>query len=466
VFQTERSDTGSEYSHRAPLDAYPQDMSIAGRQRLAFVMALGIGALWASLHLRGSYMFYDEWSIIELILHHPARSLVFHTHNGHMWVLASLIYRLQLHGWGLRSHWFINAVMVASLVALHAALHRLLRALSVSFLTALLLSGAIAYLGIAAQNIVFAVQFSLVLSIALAATAMGTVLGGPPTPRSLVAVALLAAASVLVENGGSLVLVPALTVLVFGLWGRRATVALLPAWTIAAAWQLLTPAGPSYPASFGDRLRFATRLLLASAGGLFGQAERVGAVVLVVMSAVVGTAWVTGRLSSRDRWVVVGGVVSTVCVIGAIAQSRAGLPGFVDFTDYNRYLQCVALPLTIACTPAFVAYWHDRPAVGPLVAAAMLVLGVAPLQSYAATFHAWNHSTRLGVHDVTVVLRDRCPSGAGPVLESSPLGVLGPQITGTLIADLLRRGMLDTPADGMLDPSVDRAVLKALCPGG
>lgn len=459
-------------------------MTTERRERLMYAALYGVvlllGAAWAVQHLRGSYFFYDEWSIVGHILHRSAPSLVFQEHNGHLWVLASLMYRIQLNGWGVQSHWFINLMLVGSLVALHAALTRLLRVLSLAPTTAVLLAGALTYLGLAGQNIVFAVQFSLALSLALGAALVGTVMRGAATPRARVLIAVLAAASVLVENGGSLVLLPMATVLLFGLrdvWGRRSVLLVVPAWAVAALWHVVAPEGPTFDASWGRRAWFALHLLLVSAGSLVGRTGTAGIVVIAVMVGVVFVSWRQGWLDARAKWLVAGAIASLAAVIGAITMARAGLPNIADFQDYNRYLQCVALPLAIASVAPITACWRHRPvrwglrsrvslAVAPAFAVAMFVVGMAPLRWYDQRFDVWNAMTRREVHDAAVVLRDGCPSGAAPDLTSRPLRDLAPMLPAYEIADLIDQGYLDVPSDELINDDPDTGVLGPLCPVG
>ncbi|MEQ1700389.1 MAG: hypothetical protein ABMA25_09775 [Ilumatobacteraceae bacterium] len=69
-----------------------------------------------------------------------------------------------------------------------------------------------------------------------------------------------------------------------------------------------------------------------------------------------------------------------------------------------------------------------------------------------------------------VIVRDGCPSGAGPDPSSAPVGVVSPQITTWMLIALTQRGALDAPAgvelDDLADDPLAASVLAAMCPGG
>jgi hypothetical protein len=109
----------------------------------------------------------------------------------------------------------------------------------------------------------------------------------------------------------------------------------------------------------------------------------------------------------------IAGTIATVLETTALAQSRAGLPG-VNFIDFNRYLQSVALPSTLALVPAFATIgrtWLARrphleqsrvvPCIAPTLAVAAFILGVEPMRSYQISTQLLRELIQRGALDST-----------------------------------------------------------------
>jgi len=442
------------------------------------VAVLAAGALWAALHLRGSYFLYDEWSMIERVSHRSVWSGMTASFNGHLWMAQYWVYRVQVSAFGVDSHAFVCGVFVVSLVLLHAAVAAVLRAARLRVLDVVLLGGLLTYLGASSQNMLFAVQVSPTLSAAAGFGAVALTLGGPsslrePSWRRAAAVGTLLLACVAVDSGVALGLVVCCAIVAGGLWRSLRVAALAPAVLLLAGWYAFGDLGPRFPASVGARAAFARRLLLQSAGSVVGGGQIVGAVLLLASAIVLGQGARRRHVHGPVAVLAIGGVVAALVTTVGIAQSRAGLKGFT-FVDFNRYLSNVALPLYVGLVPAVAvavrAWWHsrERPGGSVLVAlpavcvAVAFALGLSPLWHYARGFTAWNRSVHMKVQAATVVIRDGCPSGAAPVPASQPAGVLSPQISTALLRELLQRGALHAPTGPAFDPNVT----IAMCPDG
>jgi hypothetical protein len=423
------------------------------------------GAAWAAWTLRHSYFFYDEWDMVERALRQPAWDGMLASFNGHLWMLQYWIYRLQVRAFGVDDHVFVSAVFVLALVALHASVAWLLRVSGLSATSATLLGGLLTYLGAASQNFAFAIQLSPALSLAAAVSATAIVVGGHPSPRRVGTVAALLLAAVAIDSGTALGGLTLAAVATIGAWRGPARLAIVPAVVVLTAWIALTPHGPTSAAGIDVQLRFATRLLLYATGALVGGGVLAGIEVTVVAA---GLVWLTRRqvrIDARSRIMLAAGTAAALVMVAALTYARADIGG--DFIAFNRYLQHVALPLTLAFAPivaaaAVGATRRLRPRATPALttglAAALIALaflaGLAPRRLYLEHFLRYNAEVRRGVASAAVVLRDGCPSGLAPDAGSLPVGAASPQVSTALVRDLLDRGHLSYPASASAEPAV------------
>ena len=125
------------------------------------------GAVWALRRLVYTSPFYDEWTLIDQVIHRSLWSSAFTSFNGHLWVFQDLLYRAQVVWFGAGSHWLVVGVFVVVLVWLHASFTLLARAVGVPLVPALAAGLAITYLGRGSQDFVFAVQVSPMASLAI-----------------------------------------------------------------------------------------------------------------------------------------------------------------------------------------------------------------------------------------------------------------------------------------------------------
>ena len=438
-----------------------------------------LGAAWSGWHLRRSWFYYDEWSMIERVQSMSGGDGTMASFNGHLWMGQYWLYRVQVSIFGIDRHTFICVMFVISLVLLHLALAALLRAAGLPRPSALLLAGVLTYLGAASQNFLFAVQVSPTLSLAAAVFAAAIVLSGRRSLPWSVAVSLLLVASVGLDSGTALgaVVLGALTVLlVWRSW--RGVVVIAPALLGLAWWYTTAALGPEFPATRWHRISFAVHFALRATGSIVGAGEFAGGVLLLAAVAVVVLCWRRGWLDGPAQTLLFAGAAGAAITIAAISQSRAGLPGF-NFFDGNRYLQAALVPITLAAAPAIAAAGRQAVSArarraGSIAAPALLVvaflLGLSPLRQYAAAFEAANDTVRHHVGVASIVIRDGCPSGAGPDPASAPAGVVSPQITTGLLIALMQRDALHAPAGRTLadlsDDQLAMSVVTTMCPGG
>jgi hypothetical protein len=434
------------------------------------------GALWAARYLRHSYFFYDEWSMIDRSVHLSAGPGLMSPFNGHLLMLQYLLYRAQVSWFGLDDHVFICVVFLCALVAFHASLAALFRASGLSRISSLLLGGLLTYLGAASQNFIFAIQTSPLLSPAACFAASALALARPPSPGRSLLVGALMLASVGLDSGMALLGLSFAVVVVALAWRRSAVLVVLPALLALGAWCATADLAPQFPAPLGPRAAFALHLLLRGLGCLVGRGELAGAAILLLSAAGIGYGLRRGHVTGNARIVLCAGTVATGVVTAAMAQSRAGLPGF-NFIDFNRYLQNVAVPAALAIVPALAATARgalaQRPRLAPLAAAphaalvlplltlAASLLGLRPLRAYAPGFESWNLGSRRGVRQALLTIRDGCPSGAAPDPGRAPLGDFGPQVNISLLRELFQRGAFDLLIATPLAP--DPIVVDRIC---
>jgi len=428
------------------------------------------GAVWAIRRLRHSYFFYDEWSMIDRVVHLPLWTGMTASFNGHLWLFQDLFYRIQVSWFGVNNHVFVSAVFVLSLVALHIAMAAVLERAGVPPVMSLCTGGLLTYLGAASQNFIFAIQASPCLALATGLAAAALALARPPTiARSIVAAAMMVL-SVAFDSGIALTTITFATAVLALSWRGRYALAVLPSLIAMSWWYLTGDLGPVDDASLAIKARFAGHLLLHSLGALFGQGEGLGVVVAVLATATLGIGLARGWVAGAARTTLIAGALSTVVTTSAIAHARATTVG-ANFIDFNRYLQNVLIPFALSALPAVYsivrsapAGWRERHpamrgALGPLVVAAAFLLGLSPLRAYIKNFEAWNVAVRDGVRDAAAVITDGCPSGAPPDPRGQPMGGLSPQISTELLRELVRRGALRA-GDGA---PIDQAVVDRMC---
>ncbi len=426
------------------------------------------GALWAIWHLRKSYFFFDEWSLIHLVTHLDGPDGMIYSFNGHLWMLQYWLYRIQVSVFGLDNHVFISVCFVVALIALHLSMAALLRAHGLPRQFCLMVGGLLTYMGAASTDFIFAVQVSPVLSMAAGVFAAAIVVRYEPSTRAITGAALCMVASMVLESGIALGGVTLAGVLAVMRWRSKAVWALSPVVLVMLWWYTTADFGQSYPASFGGRLSFSVRLLLHAVGALVGKGDIAGALLGLVAAALIGFGLVRRWLDARTVATLVAGLAAAAVTIGALAYARAGMAG-INFRAFNRYLQFAAIPLVMGATPALAAVTRRAvdgvpmhpatraiPALG-IVAAFLLALG--PLNTYTKIFDGLNVRTREEVLAATIVIAQGCPSGVAPDPTSFPV-LDHPQITTQLLADLVARGALSVGKPEDYDPFIT----ERMCP--
>ena len=199
------------------------------RTSVAWVAIPLAGALWHLHNLRGTWWFFDEWSVIERVSHRAFFEGVTTGFNGHLWMPTYVLYRAQVSQFGIERHAFVMAAYVLVLVALDLAIAAVLRASSVPLLVALPMAALVTYLGVAGQNLLFVVQASSMLAMALCAAATALVLRRPPTRTTLTIVGVVLLCAVGADSGYALSGIVLASIVAVLTWSwRRAWPALVP----------------------------------------------------------------------------------------------------------------------------------------------------------------------------------------------------------------------------------------------
>lgn len=432
----------------------------------AWVLIPCLGAVWAVVGLRHTWFFYDEWSMIHRVTHLSAADGAFASFNGHLWVLQYFIYWSQVSWFGVDSHQFVAMSFVASLVLMHLAIAAVLRAAEVPLSVSLLGAGLVTYLGVASQNTLFAVQLSPTLTTALCFGSAAVALARPPTPWSMTTIGAWLLMAVGVDSGMALPGIVFATIVIAGVWRSRHVLVIVPALLALGAWFVAGDLGPSFPSSISTRLSFLMHLLLRSLGGVIGGTESSGTMLAVAAVVIVGIGWRRGVLAGTERTLLLAGTSTAFLTAVAIAQARAGVVGD-NFTDFNRYLQNVAVPLFVGLVPAVAVTLRSvsgRRAFLSWVPSALIVAafvaGLGPRRTYASTFVGWNVAVRQSALSATTIIRDGCPPGLRLDPASAPAGDLSPQMTTRLLVELMNRGAMTAPAAWDVDPEV----LGRMCP--
>lgn len=457
------------------------------------VSVLGVG--WAAWNLRGGYFFYDDWAMIGRVLHTTPVEGMTTGYNGHLWMLQDWIYRIQVFGFGVDDNFFIRGAFVCALLLLHLSLAALLRASGLSRLSSMMLGGLLTYLGAAAENYMWPVQVSPTLAVAAGVAAAAIALRhapapvparGPapvsapavapaspaspaararalppgetrtpsPAPTRVAAVVVLSLLSVGIDSAIALMSVTLAAGVTFLAWRGLVRFAGVPAMAALGLWILFADRGPEFPADFATRAAFAVRLVLYSAGGVFGLGQQGGIFVLIVSSALVAFGFHKGYLDRRSRIMLAAGSLSALLVAGALTVARAGIVG-LDFTNGSRYLHNVIIPATLAAAPAIAATCRQTPpGAGQVLIVVAFLLGLVPKQNHEVTFRRYNAETREGIRSAAAIIREGCPSGAAPNPASTPLDYVGPQVTTKLVRELLDRGLLEAPPPRRLSTAV------------
>ncbi len=431
-----------------------------------WALALAGGALWALHRLVHTSLFYDEWTLVGQTLHRRPWGAAVASFNGHLWLFQDLLYRAQVHWFGVDQHWLVVGAFVVVLMALHVAVTRLALAAGLPLGVALVVGLVVTYLGRGAQDHVFAVQVSPMAAVALSVWACRSVVVEEPTRRATALVGVGALLAVVTESGAGGIGLVMVAVLVVALWGRRHLVVLVPAAAVVTAWLLFADGGPTFPSGRALQLRWFLSLLLHGAGSLVGGRAAAGLTVLLAGGL---TALWLGRVGAwrrTDAALACAGVAGAIASAAAVARTRAGLPG-LELVGSNRYVHGVAVPMAVAAVGVIAAVSHRvrRPTAVTWATLAVLVMGIivsTPAGSaYSRGFVESNRVVRDGVRAAAVLISIGCPSGVAPDPSARPVGAASPQVTVELVSQLMARGHLH------VDPAwrVPDEVLHTVCPG-
>jgi hypothetical protein len=454
----------------------PSSARLTRRDVAAAALICALFTLWGALGLRGSWFFYDEWSLIGVELRRPWTSEILLNFNGHLWAVPYLIYRIQLYGFGLNSHLFVEVVFVATLLALQLSIAAVLRAGGVGVATSLLAGGGLAYLSAGLQDSTFTAQIGNNLATACCLFAVALVLRRPATGRVAAGAGALLVLAAGCDSGTALPLVIFAAVVMALTWRSPYALAAAPALGVLVAWYATVPLGPTFPGSFGYRLVFAGNLLLTSLGALTGLPVAAqflaGCAVLAGAVWLLARAWQRGRLTGERRTLLAGGLAATAVLIASIAQTRATLVGG-NFTPFNRYLEQVDVPLVLATFPTAVVVVasNERLAgrlavlrrAGPALAiSALTLIGVLVLRpTLLDPFYEQNALVHHDALSAVAVIDRGCPSGTALHLPSWPALGYSPQMSTGLLRELIAHRYLSAPSRQVVDPAVSALMCAA-----
>lgn len=450
-------------------DTTVQDRRRVDRGHAALWIVAGASGLWWSgRRVAHTYFHYDEWSMLARGIKFDPIHGATRSYNGHLYLFQDLVYRTQATFFGLDHNRFVAAVFLASLLALHFALAWLAIRLGMSPLLALATGGLITYLGAASETFIFPFQLSPTFAAAVAITATAVAIDHDPSRRRAVVVGSLLVLSVLFDSGMSVLGLALGGGIVVSTWPRRFWWTLVPSVVIVVSWALVADLGQSYPGTLADRAGFMLRLILRSAGALVGGGAWAGAAVLVAGGAAVTVAVHARLLSATARAVSFSGLAATLLTAASIAQSRATIAGFTFF-NFNRYLQNVGLPLAVTFIPALVSVagaatrrWPQRQtalhAIGVIMVALAFAAALDDERSYATAFVGWNETVERDVKQTVSLITFGCPPGTRLDPNSIPAGDISPQLSTSLLIDLVERDLLTSGQRSEYDPAVTNAV--------
>lgn len=423
------------------------------------------GWWWAWRRLRHTYLFYDEWSMVERVLRNSPLDGMTADFNTHLWFFQDPIYRVQGRWFGFDDHWFVVVVFLGALAAFQLVLAAVLERAGVAMAPAALVATALTYLGTASQNFMFAIQVSPTIAAAAAFAPALLVVDRAPSRWRAAGVGGLLLLSALADSSFGAVGLAFTVVLVLRRWNWRQLGAVVPAALVLLVWFGFVDHPPvAFPTSVWRQAHFAGRLVLRTAGAWLGGGAVVGAVVLVVLAAATVTALRWGVMPPGGRALALAAAVATVVIAAGISHNRAGIPGLA-WRDVNRYFQNVGVPLALAAAPGIVGVasrFAGAAAVrrrwGVVVACAAAVAAFAATvpaeRDYARDFLAWNGLVRQKVDATVALLSTGCPAGTILRTDAQPAGGFSPQVTVQLVLDLMDRGLLQPQPGAVADPAV------------
>jgi hypothetical protein len=460
-------------------DQFVENDRGCANQRIRYLCWVFIPLLfsaWGAINLRNTWFFYDEWGVIGYEMTRSLRSGLIFNLNGHLWIENFLLYRIQVLGFGLQSHLFVELIFLISLLSLQLSLAWLLRTAKVPVAISLLLAGVVVYMPGAWTNSIFTVQIANASAFAFGLIAMAISVRFRSTcSRSLVAVMLVS--SVVCDSGTATALLVMVATVVCLLEGFRYLWPTIPAAVILCWWYLTANLNPSSPGTLGHRVVVASQLLPRSLGAFLGiqvaNQFLAGLVLLTLIAVGVGWAIKKDLLPPTDRSLLIAGLLGTAIFVLAIAQSRAGLIG-ANWTTWSRYLGQIDIPFSIAVTPALhrlAMHVADQLQLSrristvlacgiPVVLIAIVGFGVINLRSPIETpFIQENIDVHHDMESALVVINDGCPAKTRLSINAAPAASLSPQVEVWLLQLLIHQGKFHP--DSGAQP--DRAVTARIC---
>lgn len=474
-------------------DASDRDTRPGGSGSLAHIAARGAwiafplgSAIWLATWIDKMWFVDDEWAMIERATH-SGSWLSFDGYGGHLWVLPSLVFRVQVEWIGVQDHWWISFVFSVSLIALLLSIAAVLTRLGVPSVIALLAATVVTFFGPGAQSMTYTAMFASNLALALCFAAAFVALRDEIDLRTALTTTALLLTAFATDSSLATTGVVLVGVLIVLLWPRRlAAIALAVPVAALVAWQLLDHSVDPVAVPFGQSLDFALSLIDRTAAGLVGVTGTspspigpapayppagpiAGWVALGLGLGCVAFGLARRRLSRKVVASFIGGLLAAGGTVVAITWIRAGL---VTQPAGSRFLQQVGVFVLIAFAPAIAASVRPRREdagrwVGAVAAAGLVVVFVINLGSlwpYRQFWEAWSDNTQASVRHSLAVLEVGCGEGTRPDPTGLPVTAEGSdpsqRITVRLLQHLVERGALHLD----FGSAPTQPVQDAICP--
>jgi hypothetical protein len=439
-------------------------MSTGRRDRLVLAVVPLVAVAFVAVRYRDNWYLYDAFTMIERVLEpEPVRG-AFEPINGHLYLVAFVVYRAQV-AIGLHGHLVVWAAFCSILVACNLAVALTLRAAQVPVFAAVAAGVLVTYFGPGSQLMTVEFQLGMVGAIATSYFAAWLVLSRQPSPGAAAGVCALLVGSLLSDSGTAAAGIVFVAVLLGLRWRDRwAVVACAPAFAAVTVYSAVAGSGPVWSTDVGGGIRFAVRLVCTAAGGLVGGGEVAGGALLAGSAVIIVAGLRAGRVPAPAVACLSAGSAAVVVMTGLITVTRAGLVRN-DLVNFNRHVAMVAIFLVAALLPPLVAV--ARSLAGPraswvepvvvMVVAAAFVLNLEPMHQYRRTAEGWMQQTRALTVEAVRQLEIGCANGREPSDAAMPLGSLAPQVTVRLLREIERRDLLE-PRTGPVSPAVRDAM--------
>jgi hypothetical protein len=435
------------------------------------------GLIWMATRYSSTWMFGDEWAVIDRTRRPGWLGNAFDGFNGHLMIGNFVVYNVQRAWFGVEENWFVFGAFSVSLVALQLSIAGVLRRLGLPTLLALLAASVAAFFP-PGNNMVSEFQMSVNFALAFCLAAAFLALSETPTPGAAAAVALLLVLGLASDSAVAYFGLAFVVILVLGLWPRRLMpLAIGVPFVAYLAWYVFGNEAVYLDATFREYATFAFHLFTLAAGGLVGGGQTKGAIAsifgrpsdftpaipvrgeVVGIMALVGASACTAYGLARRRLPrkvivnLIGGLATAILATAVLTQTRTFITP-PEVIPGSRFVQWPAIFLLLAFAPAITAVLRPKSLrtarVATLgVAAALIavfVVNLSQLWPIRQFLQDWGQGTKTAVRQTVSLVNDGC--GAGQRIDPSAVPTtLSPEITVGFVQDLQAERAL-TPGFG------------------